>query len=370
MADDYYATLGVSSDASADEIKRAYRQRARELHPDTNPDPTAEARFKEAALAYETLSDPQRRAQYDQFGADGPSFGGAGSGGLGDIFDMFFNGGGGGSPFGGGQRRPAGPPRGVDIEATVELDFEQAVFGAESTFTVRTASYCEPCEATGATAGTHAETCADCQGMGQVRQVRQSILGQMVTAGQCPRCGGLGTVIPNPCVACNGDGRVIEERSITVEVPAGIDNGTTLRLSGRGAVGPRGGQAGDLYVHLRVRGHERFERQGFDLVSTLVLPITQAALGAHLEFETLDGSEDLVVPKGTQTDRVFRLRARGVPHLEGRGRGDLLVRVVVDTPVPGSDEEEELLRQLALLRGEQVAPADDGFFAKIRSAFK
>lgn len=368
MALDYYKTLGVSPDAPQDEIKRAYRRLARELHPDTNPDPTAEARFKEVALAYETLCDPARRRQYDQFGASGPG-GGAQAGGFGDIFDAFFSG---GSPFGGGggQRGPSGPPRGVDIEATIELSFEEAVFGTEAAFSVRTAVYCMDCEATGATPGTSAVTCSDCGGVGQVRQVRQSILGQMVTAGQCPRCAGLGTTIASPCPSCRGDGRRIEEASLTVEVPAGIDAGSTLRLSGRGAVGPRGGRAGDLYVHVRVRSHDRFVREGYDLIQELSVPITQAALGAHLQFETLDGTEDLVLGKGTQTDKVFRLKGRGVPHVEGRGRGDLLVRVIVETPKPSSKEEEDLLRRLAALRGEEVAPVDEGFLSKIRSAFK
>jgi molecular chaperone DnaJ len=201
--------------------------------------------------------------------------------------------------------------------------------------------------------------------------VRQSILGQVVTAGQCSRCGGLGQVIERPCPSCGGDGRrIVEGKTYTVDVPAGVDTGSTLRLPGRGAAGIRGGGHGDLYVHIRVARHPRFERQGSDLVHVLHLPVTQAALGAHLPFATLDGEEDLVIPRGTQSGRVFRLRGRGVPHLEGRGRGDLLVQVIVDTPDDLTSDEEELLRRLAAARGETVAPADTGFFAKIKSAFK
>jgi molecular chaperone DnaJ len=200
--------------------------------------------------------------------------------------------------------------------------------------------------------------------------VRQSILGQMMTTGLCPRCGGLGQVVDSPCQHCRGEGRRIEEKSYTVDIPAGVDTGRTLRLTGRGAVGPRGGSTGDLYVHIKVRSHERFERHGDDLIEELHVPFTQAALGAHLTYDTLDGTEDLVVPPGTQTGRLFRLRGRGVPHLESRGRGDLLVQVVVDTPEKLSDDEQELLRRLADLRGEAVAPPETGFFSKIRSAFK
>jgi molecular chaperone DnaJ len=200
--------------------------------------------------------------------------------------------------------------------------------------------------------------------------VRQSILGQMVTAAPCTRCGGYGQMIASPCSDCRGEGRRIEERTYTVDIPAGIDNGSTLRLTGRGAVGSRGGAVGDLYVHVRVRPHERFVRHGYDLAHELHLSMAQAALGAHLEFDTLDGVEDLVIPGGTQSGRIFRLRGRGVPHVEGRGRGDLLVQTVVDVPTGLTDEQDELLRQFAELRGEDVAPPDSGLFAKIRSAFK
>ncbi|HEX9969371.1 MAG TPA: molecular chaperone DnaJ [Acidimicrobiales bacterium] len=381
MATDYYQLLGVSPSATDDEIKRAYRKLARELHPDTNPDPTAEERFKEVTLAYETLRDPERRQRYDMFGPEGVrGAGGAGGaagdpfgGGLGDLFDAFF---GGGSMFGGGAasgargRGRTGPPRGHDVEMRLQLTFEEAVFGAHRDITVMLPVGCETCGGTGARPGTTPTSCSQCQGTGEVRRVRNSILGQMVTASPCPRCGGAGEEVASPCGDCRGEGRRHEERTLTVEVPGGVDDGSTLRLTGRGAAGPRGGPAGDLYVHLSVVGSERFRRQGYDLVHELHVPVTQAALGAHLPFETLDGVEDLVLPAGTQTGRVFRLRGRGVPHVDGRGRGDLLVQVVVDTPTDLSKAEEDVLRQLAALRGEDVAPADSGLFSKIRSAFK
>ena len=378
MATDFYEILGVPPSATEEDLKRAYRRLARELHPDTNPDANAAERFKEITVAYETLRDPERRRRYDMFGPEGARAGaGAGAdpfsgfgGGLGDLFDAFF-GGGGGSPFGGGRsRNRAGPVRGPDAEVTLTLDFDAAVFGTEEEVSVDLPLTCHTCDGSGASPGTYATTCSQCQGSGEVRQLRQSLLGQMVSTHPCPRCRGLGQEITSPCRTCGGDGRVVEERSLVVEVPPGVDHGTTLRLSGRGAAGPRGGPPGDLYVHLDVRPHPRFERQGYDLVHELHLPVTQATLGVQLAFETLDGTEDLVVPQGTQTGRVFRLRGRGVPHVDGRGRGDLLVRVVVDTPTGLSGAQETMLRQLAAERGEEVAPPDTGMRARIRSAFK
>jgi molecular chaperone DnaJ len=367
MPADYYELLGVRPDATTDEIKRAYRRLARELHPDANPgDPDAEARFKEMAVAYEVLSDPEKRQRYDRFGPEGIAAGASGGGGLGDLFDMFF----GGNPFGGGASGPPGPLRGADLEVVLDLAFEDAIFGAQAPVSVRTAVPCEHCEATGESPGSSPKTCPDCGGAGQVRRVRQSILGQMVTATQCSGCGGFGTVIVDPCAVCHGEGRRLDEKVYTVDIPAGIDTGSTLRLAGRGAAGPRGGGLGDLYVHLRVRSHDRFQRHGYDLVHELRLPFTQAVLGAVFELETLDGTEELVVPRGTPSGRVFRLRGRGVPHVEGRGRGDLLVKVEVEVPTELSAEEEELLRELATVRGEEVAPADEGFFSRLRSAFK
>jgi molecular chaperone DnaJ len=367
---DFYEILGLSRGASADEIKRAYKRLAREHHPDLNPgDEQAEARFKEIALAYETLSDPTRRQRYDTFGhAAGTGQGGGDpfGGGFGDIFEAFFSG---GSPFGGSSRGPTGPPRGPDLEAVVDLDFEEMVFGSQSEVTVRTAVACEDCAATGAAEGTRPETCADCGGLGQVRQVRQSILCQMVTTGPCPRCSGLGQVIAEPCRTCGGEGREVTERTFTLNVPAGVDPDKVLRLAGRGAVGPRGGPPGDLYVRVRVRRHPHLERRGFDLYHELHLPVTQAALGARLPYETLQGTEELEIPAGTQTGQVFRLQGHGVPKGRANRRGDLLVQVVVDTPEVASDEEQELLRRLAELRGEEVEPPAEGFLSRIRSAF-
>ena len=375
MADDhradYYALLEVGPDASPEEIKRAYRRLARQLHPDTNPDPTASDRFKAIAQAYEVLSDPDKRARYDRFGPDGVNAGAGspfGGGGINDIFDAFF---GGGSPFGGGGRRgPSGPPRGADLEVVVDLAFDEAVFGARHPVAVRTAVPCDTCEATGARPGTDAITCVECAGAGQVQRVRQSFLGQMVSTSVCPRCSGQGRVVPDPCADCGGEGRRVEERTNTVDIPAGVDTGSTLRLTGRGAVGPRGGGNGDLYVHVRVTPHERFVREGLDLRCDLPITFAQAALGAHLVFETLDGAEDLVIPRGTPSGRELRLRGRGVPHLERRHRGDVVVRIVVEVPTDLTADQEELLRRYAEARGDDVAPTDAGFLGKIRSAFR
>jgi molecular chaperone DnaJ len=299
-------------------------------------------------------------------GAMGDPFAGFGGAGLGDIFEAFFGGAGGGTR----SRGRSGPPRGADMELVLDLAFEEAVFGAQREVELRVPVACETCAGSGARPGTTPTTCTNCGGSGEVRRVRQSILGQMVTASPCPTCGGSGEEIATPCTECRGEGRRTDEKSSLVDVPPGVDDGTTLRLTNRGAAGPRGGPPGDLYVHLRVRPHDRFQRVGHDLLHVLELPMTQAALGAHLSFATLDGDEELVIPGGTQTGREFRLRGRGVPLLNGRGRGDLVVRVLVETPSSLSPAQEELLRQFAAERGENVAPTDTGFFSKIKSAFK
>src|SRR6266550_3127327 len=339
MAVDYYELLEVGSDASEDEIKRAYRRLARELHPDASGgDAAAEDRFKEVTVAYETLRDPERRRRYDLFGPESTA---AAAGG----FD--------GGPFAAGLG-----------------DLFEAVFGVHREVRLRQPVACATCEGTGARPGTTPTACRECGGSGEVHRVRRSILGQMVSSSPCGHCGGTGEEVTSPCADCRGEGRVTEERAYTVDVPAGVDDGSTLRLTGRGAAGARGGGYGDLYVHLRVVAHERFQRHGQDLVDVLHLPITQATLGAHLRYETLDGTEDLAVPPGPQSGLAFRLRGRAVPHLHAEGRGDLLVQVMVDTPTHLSAEQEELLRRFAAARGDEVAPADTRLFSKIRSAFK
>lgn len=372
---DLYEVLGVTREASADEIKKSYRKLARECHPDANPDDEeAEARFKELSAAYEILSDPIKRERYDRYGnVDGfdlsdPFGSGAGAGGLGDLFDSFF---GASSPFGGGgSRGPAGPPRGEDLEVEAHLEFTDAVFGCQREVAVRTATACGDCRATGASPGTSAETCPDCGGSGEVRVVRQTVLGQMMSATACRRCGGQGQYLPSPCAVCNGTGRTVEEKTYIVDVPPGVDEGSTLRLTGRGAVGMRGGPSGDLYVRLRVAPHERFVRRGDDLLHRLDLTMTQAALGAAIEIETLDGVETLNVPRGTQVGTEFTLRNRGVPRLDGRGRGDLLIFVGVQIPESLDEESEDLLRRYAVVRGESVAEPEEGFFSRFKTAFK
>lgn len=375
---DYYELLGVARTATADEIKKAYRQRAREFHPDANPDDDSAAeQFKKIAQAYQVLADDQQRARYDRYGDAGVGGNGGGAsaedlfgGGLGDIFETFFGGGGGGSPFGGGrQRGPAGPPRGQDMEVIADISFEQAVFGDELDVSLKLPVPCDDCGGSGAGEGTQPVTCSDCGGSGQVQRVRQSLLGQMVTASPCSRCGGLGQVITTPCATCRGEGRVTTDKTYQVDVPAGVDSGSTLRLTGRGAAGPRGGRAGDLYVHLRVAPHELFVRDDHDLVTEVPISIAQAALGTQIDLETLDGSEHLIVPPGTQPGHEFVLRQRGVPHLRGRGRGDLRARVRVDIPTKLSDDEVGLLTSYAEGRGELVGNGKEGLFSRIKSAF-
>jgi molecular chaperone DnaJ len=368
MAADYYALLGVERTATDDEIKRAYRALARELHPDANPgDAHAEERFKEISVAYEVLRDPERRRRYDTFGDDGRAgAGGGGAGqpfGFGDLFDAFFQG-----NFGGGG--PAGPPRAPDAEAVLDLDLGDAAFGVTRVLEVTLPSPCERCTGSGCEPGTHPERCETCGGTGEVRQVRRSILGQLVTAAPCPTCGATGQRIPSPCTECRGDGRVRAERRIEVEVPAGIDDGQRLRLPQRGPAAPRGGVPGDLYVTVRIRPHPSLERHGFDLVHRRRLAFTQAALGASIDVDTLEEPERLTVPAGTQPGQVFRLKGKGVPVLQGRGRGDLLVEVDVAVPERLDDDEAELIRRLAELRGEEVGTDDEpGLFSRIRSAF-
>lgn len=366
--DDYYDLLGVSRSASADEIKRAFRKLARELHPDRNPDdPEAEARFKEVAKAYETLSDPERRSHYDRFGEvppGGSPFDGAS---FGDIFDAFF---GNNSPFGGfggGTRGATGPRRGDDLEVVIDISFEDAVLGSEQPVEVRTHLPCEPCEATGQVDGSSVESCGTCGGAGQVRQVRRSILGQMVSTGICPQCGGAGEIIESPCPNCVGDGRVVDQCAYTVDVPAGVDTGATLRLAGKGAAGVRGAGFGDLYVRIRVLNHDRFERNGNDLLAELAVPMTIAALGGDIDFETLEGTETISVAAGTQTGKVFRLAGHGVPSLQNGRRGDIRAVAVVVVPERLTDEQEDLLRQFAAARGDEVSESKS-LLSRIRSA--
>ena len=373
MATDYYALLGVSRDASPDEIKRAYRQLARELHPDVNPDPASVDRFKEVTAAYEVLSDPEKRQMYD-LGGDPLRAGGGGFGApfdFGDLMDAF---------FGGGQRRGPRPRmrRGQDALIRLQVDLAEAMTGATREVQVDTAVCCEACQGAGTAPDTQPATCPMCKGHGEIQNVQRSVLGQVMTARPCPQCQGFGTTIPHPCVECAGDGRVRTRTTIGVRIPPGVDTGTRIQLAGQGEVGPGGGEPGDLFVEIVQTEHPVFERRGDDLVCTVEVPMTAAALGTGIELETLDGVEQVEVRPGTQPGAVLTLRARGVPHLRGSGRGDLHIQLDVRTPTRLDDEQEGFLRSLARARGEegvtlrateQVADETGGFFSRLRGAF-
>ena len=367
MSRDHYEVLSVPRHATDEEIKRAYRDLARRYHPDSHPDDAdAEERFKEISVAYETLRDPERRRRYDVFGDTGGGRGPTAEGfGVGDLFDAFF----GGDPFG-HRRGPTGPTRGADAEVVVTLTLADAMFGTTQPIDASLPVSCPRCEGSGCEPGTHPTRCDVCGGTGEVRQVRRSILGQLVTASPCAVCDGTGRRILSQCRDCRGDGRVRASRTIDVEVPAGVDDGQRLRLAGRGPAAPRGGVPGDLYVTVRVAQHPDFERRGDDLLHVRRLSVPQVALGTHLQIAALDGEHELDIPAGTQPNQVFRIKHAGVPSLRGRGRGDLLVRVDVEVPARLSEEEAELWRHLAELRGDAVAPPDKGVMSRLRSAFQ
>jgi molecular chaperone DnaJ len=352
---DYYDVLGVTRDASDEEIKRSFRKAAQRHHPDIDASEGAEERFKELNEAYRVLSDRQRRSAYDMFGhagVDGASAGagggfGGGFGPFGDIFDAFF----GGSPAGGrGRRRVVA---GADLRYDLTIEFAEAVSGVTREITFPTLVRCITCEGTGAEPGSQPEKCPECNGTGEKRRVAQTILGQMVNITACPRCNGEGSIVSKPCLTCRGDGRVREQRTITVEVPAGIDSGQRIAIEGQGEDGPRGGPPGDLYVAVTVREHASLLRRGTELYYELPVTFPQASLGANLEIPTVEGSEPLAVPAGTQSGTEIRLRGRGVPRLRGAGRGDLHVIVTVVVPHKPSKRERELLKEL----GEAGSPA-------------
>jgi molecular chaperone DnaJ len=376
MPRDYYEILGVSRQAGEADIKKAFRRLARELHPDTNQkDPAAEEQFKECAEAYEVLSDSERRATYDRYGHEGlrsggyePNFQGFGS--FADIFEAFL---GGNSPFGsafGG--RPGGPERGQDAAVEVSLTLHEVATGASREVEVELAVACSNCHGNGAEPGTPIETCPKCDGTGQLQAVSRSVFGQLVRMQVCDRCAGEGKVAQTPCHVCRGAGREIEAKEVTVDIPAGIEDGQRVRLAGRGHAGSRGGPAGDLYLLVSVEPDPRFERHGDDLVTRLDVPFTGAALGTTLTVPTLSGSEEVELKPGTQPATVVRLRGRGLPALRGRGQGDLHVVVNVLVPSKLTGEQRDLLRRFAdTANGDTYpGPRQDGLFERIRHAFR
>ena len=356
MADkrDYYEVLGIAKGATEDEIKKAYRAMAKKYHPDLNPgDKDAEAKFKECNEAYEVLSDPEKKARYDQYGHAGvdPNFGaGGGFGGfgfdggfdMGDIFSSFFGGGFGG--FGGGSRNPNAPQRGSDIQTNITISFEEAAKGCKRTVDIQRIEVCSECSGTGAAKGTQTQTCPDCNGRGQVTTQRRTPFGTVQTQSSCPRCGGKGTIIPTPCPKCKGTGRVRRPAKVEVNIPAGIDDRQALNIRSQGNKGVNGGPAGDLRVGINVRSHPHFTRDGFNVWHEISISYAQAALGSEVIVPTIDGDVKYTIPAGTQPGTVFKLRDRGIPVLNGRGRGDQLVRVNVEVPKRLTERQKELLK--------------------------
>ncbi len=382
-----YQTLGVARDADADTVKKAYRRLARQYHPDVNPDPATQEKFKEVSAAYEVLSDPEKRRVYDlggdPFGGGQAGFGGQGAGfSFTDIMDAFF----GGQAAGGGRGPRARMRRGQDALVRLDITLADAAFGVTRELKVDTAVLCSTCAGSGAAPGSHPIICETCHGRGEVQQVQRSFLGEVRTLRPCAACRGYGEIIPEPCRECAGDGRIRSRRALNVKIPGGVDTGTRVQLAEQGEVGPGGGPAGDLYVEINVQPHDTFTRHGSDLLSHVTVPMTAAALGttltlplleADLESEDpdLDTAFELDVRPGTQSGTEQTIRGRGVPSLRGQGRGNLVVTIVVETPSKVDERQQELLRELAALRNEEspdgrVEASHKTVFGRFRDAFK
>jgi molecular chaperone DnaJ len=367
---DYYEILGVPRNASIEDIKAAFRKLARQYHPDVSKEPDAEEKFKEINEAYGVLSDPQKRARYDQYGRAGLGE----MGGMPDYATMDFNDifeeilGGFGIGFGGGGARSRRPHRGRDLQVQMELTFEEAIFGVEKTIEVTRNETCGTCHGSGAEPGSTPQRCQTCGGRGEVRQVRQTIFGSMMQSGPCPTCGGRGEVISTPCHTCRGSG--LERKTVkkSVQIPAGVDNGTQIRLAGEGEPGTLGGPQGNLYLLLTVRGHKFFRRRENDILLNLGINVAQAVLGAEVDVPTVDGHEKLKIPAGTQPGKIFTLKARGVPYLRKSGRGDQLVIANVEIPSKLTKEQKELFEKLAATMGTTVNTKDKGFLDWLNEA--
>ena len=383
MANDLYEVLGVDKTASDDEIKKAFRKKARQLHPDVNKDPDAEDRFKELNEAYDVLSDPNKRAQYDRFGTIpgasggggsqyvdledlfGGGFGGFGGGGMEDIFDMFFGGQGRGS-----RGSNAGPQRGADLRFDLEITFEEAAFGLEREISLYRDEQCPHCHGNGAEPGSKVETCPECHGSGEIRFTQNTMFGQMTNVRPCPKCHGEGKIISEPCKECRGQGTVKKNKKLKVKIPAGVDNGSRLRVAGEGEAGVKGGPSGDLYVYLYVKPHKFFERDGTTVYCEVPINIVQATLGDEIKVPTLDGQVVMKVPEGTQPGKVLRLKGKGIPSLRNSTRGDQLVRIKVVVPQKLNEKQKDALRKFAEISKDNINPEEKGFLNKIKDLFK
>jgi molecular chaperone DnaJ len=360
---DHYDILGVARDASADDIKKAYRRLARELHPDVNPSSEAAERFKQVTHAYDVLSDPNQRQQYDLGGSGGM---GGGFGGFGDIFETFF--GGGQSQRGPRSRRE----RGQDALLRVEVELNEIIFGTTRTLEVDTAVLCGTCNGSCCAPGTEPITCDICRGSGQIQRTVRSLLGNVMTSSPCGSCRGYGTIIPSPCPSCAGQGRVRARREIPVDIPAGVDTGLRIQLPGQGEVGPAGGPNGDLYLEIKVKTHETFSRQGDDLLATVEVQMADAILGTQVTLPALDGDVTIEVHPGTQSAEIVTVKERGITRLRGSGRGDLKLGIQVVTPVRLNSKETKLIREFAQSRRPvppQFATFQQGLFSKLRDRF-
>ncbi|MDY6896939.1 MAG: molecular chaperone DnaJ [Cyanobacteriota bacterium] len=372
MARDYYEILGVSRDTDKEDLKSAYRRLARKYHPDVNKEPGAEERFKEINRAYEVLSEPETRARYDRFGEQGVSGAGAAGfqdfgdmGGFADIFESIFSGFAGGA--GQSQRRRSGPVRGDDLRLDLKLDFREAVFGGEKEIRISHLETCDVCNGSGAKPGTRPRTCSTCSGSGQVRRVTRTPFGSFTQVSTCPTCNGQGMVVEDKCDACEGKGANQVTKKLKITIPAGVDNGTRLRISNEGDAGMRGGAPGDLYVYLFVNEDEEFQRDGINVLSEIKVSYLQAILGCRLEVDTVDGPVEMIIPPGTQPNTVMKLENRGVPRLGNPvSRGDHMITILIDIPTKVTPDERELLEKLAKIKGERTGKGGlEGFLGKL-----